>query len=710
MDLIDELKKNHAIILNSQQKKAVMTIDGATLLLAVPGSGKTTVLIARIGNMIYNHGILPSQILTLTFSTAAARDMRRRFSDIFGNEYVGLLHFRTIHSFCYNVIKNYENMMNTRAFKIIDNNSRIIKQLIIGMYNDYLGDESVSEIVRKIGYCKNMMYSREKIENVQITEYDFVKIYNEYENYKHQNRLMDYDDMLVFAYTILKKYPNMLEYYRSKFKYINVDEAQDTSYIQHKIIELVVGKNNNIFMVGDEDQSIYGFRAAFPQALLDFKKTYQNSEILLMERNYRSTNKIVDAADRFIKQNRNRYSKNMYSEENDGEDIKFIEFDEINKQYEYLCDIAENAQDGTTTAVLYRNNESAIPLADRLEERGIPFYIRENTPMFFSHFIVEDIRSFIRLAIDSSDIAAFERVYYKFNVGISRKMFEFVRKNLNGNVFDTLRRYPNIPEYLDEKIIQIKLILQKFVKLTPIKVIESIENELRYAENLKNLESSGYSKENLIQKINVLKSIAEKRSTIEDFLTRIDNLEKIMINSANNKGNIILSTIHSAKGLEFDRVIIIDVISGQFPSQESIRLIDKENDRSVYEEEVRLFYVGITRAKKHLEFLNVKSVYGRKLLMSRFLRYLMYKPQRNSEESVKVICIPSYDDMQVKKMIKEYVQGTAIVHKKYGEGVIKEINADIAIVDFRGENRKLSLSVCVKNEIIYKNNCNQTQK
>jgi len=603
MNFIEHLKTDHNIILNSQEEIAVLSIDGATLLLAVPGSGKTTVIIARIGNMLYNHSIRPEQILTLTFSIAAARDMTERFVSIFGYKFADRLQFKTIHSFCYTVIKDYERMFGKKAFDILEFNAPIIKQIYLELYKEYIGEDILRAIIQSIGYCKNMMKKNEDIEKISLPDCNFAEIYKAYEDYKLQNKLMDYDDMLNYAFTILNKYSEILEIYQNKYRYFNVDEAQDTSFVQHEIIRLLVRKSNNIFMVGDEDQSIYGFRAAFPKALLDFRNNYKTANVLLMEQNYRSTKKIVDNANRFIKQNKDRYPKNMHSENDDGCEIKQTRLNELNEQYKYITNQIKDEKHNASIAVLYRNNDSAVPVVDALEHEKIPFYIKENKPTFFTHFVTNDILCFIRLAQNSSDIDAFEKIYYKIYCGITKLMFEFAKQNAAVNIFDILIEMPNLNNKTAEKI---KAIKEKFLNLKnmkPINAIEFIEYQMGYLTNIKNLSDKGYSKETLMQKLNILKCIASKRDRLDDFSERLHELEKIMLNSGSKSNSVTLTTVHSSKGLEFDKVIMIDVIDGQFPSQESIKLLKEEDDRTMFEEEVRLFYVGVTRAKKDLEII-----------------------------------------------------------------------------------------------------------
>ncbi|MDD4157696.1 MAG: ATP-dependent helicase, partial [Candidatus Cloacimonetes bacterium] len=675
----------------------VLTVDGATLLLAVPGSGKTTVIISRIGNMIINHSIKPEKILTLTFSVSAARDMQERFASIFGKIIECNLEFKTIHSFSYSVIKEYEHLLNTRAFNVLENNNSVIKQIYLELNNQYIGEDILKEITQKIGYCKNMMINEDGIKKINIPSCNFEQIFTAYETYKKQNQIMDYDDMLNYAYTILKKYPNILSKYQNQFKYINVDEAQDTSFIQHEIIRLIAQKNGNIFMVGDEDQSIYGFRAAFPKALLNFKDNYKNANILLIEQNYRSTKIIVEAANRFIKQNRDRYQKNMFCENIEGLEIKETKLNNLNDQYKYIVDIIKREGKKKKIAVLYRNNDSAIPIVDALEREKIPFFIKENKPTFFSHFITNDIINFIRLSQDANDINAFEKIYYKMNCGINKIMFEFVKKNKIQNVFDTLLTFPELKEYVIEKINKIKFEFEKLKDLQAFKAIEHIENKIGYSYNLMGLSNKGFSQEILTQKMNILKSIAFNTDTINDFLERLSQLEEIFQNSVSNNFDVILTTIHSSKGLEFDKVILIDVIDGQFPSQESITLMRKLGDRTLFEEEVRLFYVGITRAKAEIEVITSDFLNEQSISMSQFIGDLFPKSKENNKITIytkKHINIDS-------SLLGRFDVNAKVTHKTFGNGIIVGVNGAIIDVSFiKNGFKTLYLPACIENNLL----------
>lgn len=696
MEFLDKISEKYNIVLNPQQEKAVYKIEGAILLLAVPGSGKTTVIILRIGNMIYQRGINPEEILTLTFSVAAANDMKKRFFYIFGKMYISKLSFKTIHSFSYQVIREYERLKNTKAFDVCENNSNIIKQIYQELNNEYIGEDTLREIIWNISYCKNMMFMKSEIEGINVAGCDFGEVYRAYEAYKINNRLMDYDDMLIYSYHILKKNKSVLESIRNRFKYFNVDEAQDISVLQHEIIRLLVGDKGNIFMVGDEDQSIYGFRGANPKALLDFRKTYLHSEVMLMQQNYRSTKSIVEAADRFIKQNKDRYDKSMFCVNDVGTKIQRVDLADLGKQYEYITELikkktpGKNKSGNKSIGVLFRNNESVIPIIDVLLRENISFSIRENKLGFFSHFILEDIKAYLKFSMDFGDIDAFERIYFKLDCYISKQMFDYVKENFKGNVFNTLLDYPGLYDS------NIKMILKRrddFLKLRSLKADEAIgfiERDMGYIDSINSLSGKGFIREYLLQKLSVLRSIGVslgKDCVPLDIFSRLDVIEDFM-GSSDNSGadvSVTLSTVHSSKGLEFDRVVLVDLLEGQFPSGESVRLRE-EGDLSLYEEEVRLFYVAVTRAREELLLLCSNVSDGRLVRVSRFVGELLADP----------VGLAVADDVVAESMIG-FIAGARVVHNRFGVGVVMDRVGDLVVVDFSSEGvKRLLLEDCVR--------------
>lgn len=420
-----EFKSQFNINLNPQQEAAVQAIDGAVLLLAVPGSGKTTVLVTRLGYMIYARDIKPERILTMTYTVAATRDMRERFASMFGNEMADKLEFRTINGLSSTIIRHYERSLGRKAFDLLDDAGKqasIIGEIYRQKSEEFATESTIKTIQTAITYTKNMMLTDDEIETLEPDGIKFAPIYHEYCRVLKDRNLMDFDDQMVYALQILRRYPDILSYFQNKFSHFSVDEAQDTSRIQHNIIQLLAQKSGNLFMVGDEDQSIYGFRAAYPEALMEFEQVYPGAKTLLMEENYRSTQQIVCAADKFIQQNINRHPKRMTAVCGSGKDVSEILANDRRGQYRYLTAVAKDCK--VETAVLYRDNDSALPVIDLLDRAGLPYRCRQVDSAFFSHFVIRDITDIIRFAQNPNDSEIFLRIYYKLGAGISKTFAE----------------------------------------------------------------------------------------------------------------------------------------------------------------------------------------------------------------------------------------------------------------------------------------------
>lgn len=610
---INTFLEERKIKLNKQQKEAVENINGKVLLLAVPGSGKTTVIVTRIGYMVHTKNIPPQNILTLTYSVSAAKDMKERYEKFFGEE--KLLNFRTIHSFCVMVLKEFEQETGRKIFSLIRNVNEVLASLYLQIKREIVNDAILKEITTQITYCKNSMLTDEEIKKVKNDNINLYEIYKAYENYKIQNKLMDFDDQLKYVYEILKTYPKLLERLKKRYTYINIDEAQDTSKIQHEIIKLLVDKN--LFMVGDEDQSIYRFRAAYPQALLDFKKTYKGAKVLLMETNYRSTPQILNIANKFIKQNKNRKDKNIIPYRKDGEKTKQIICQNIEEQYNYILNEAKKAKE--QIAILYRNNDSAIPIVNLFNKNNIEFTIRESDATFFSHYIVKDITYFIKFYLEPKNIENFKKIYYKIGCGISKTIMNKLQietaKRPNQNIIDNLIYLKEVVYWQKKKIRTIKREMLNWSRKTPYEIIQSIIKDLEYEKYLK---KKKIDKSSILQKINVILSLAKQEPNINVFLKTLEELEMQIKEGSNYNSNVILSTIHGSKGLEYDKVIIIDVNKGILPSVEKTKN-EKSEEYEQYEEEIRLFYVAMTRAKNKLEILTYQNAYGEDIKSSQFI-------------------------------------------------------------------------------------------
>ncbi len=591
--------------LNDKQMEAVQTVDGPVLLLAVPGSGKTTVLVNRLGYMIYEKGIAPENILTLTYTVAATRDMAKRFESIFGTELSDRLEFRTINGICSKVIAHYGRLIGKNAFELLTDDKemiRLISNIYLNVQGEYPTESDVKSIRTLITYCKNMYLAGDEIEKLGKSEgVNLKRIYDMYNNELKARSLMDYDDQMLYAYRILKGAPELLDYYRNLYKYICVDEAQDTSKIQHMIISLLAGESGNLFMVGDEDQSIYGFRAAYPDALLNFEKEHPGARVLVMDQNYRSNANIVDAADVFIQHNKDRHEKRICATREAQNDINIVKLDRAN-QYVYLAKVADNVN--TKTAVLYRDNESALPLVDILERKNIPYSIKNVDMAFFTSKVVMDIVNMLRFAYVPMDEDLFMRFYFKLQLYLSKKdalrMCQLAEDHHCG-ILDAAE-FAGVNGYVLGNCRAIRTHFKNMADESPYKAINRIEQFMGYGDYL-------YSNNMDTNKLFILKMLAKKEKDIPSFINRLNDLRTILTEKENAKDcDFILSTIHSSKGLEYDDVFIIDVLDGVFPDK-VVRKNSKatSQEKKDFEEERRIFYVGMTRAKDRLTIFKYEN-------------------------------------------------------------------------------------------------------
>ena len=411
-----EFIERYSTKLNNQQLEAVRTIEGPVLLLAVPGSGKTTVLVNRLGYMLYVKKIPSENILTLTYTVAATKDMAGRFERLFGEDFSSSLEFRTINGICAKIISHYGRLIGKSSFDLVTDEKatgKMLTDIYVKVMDEYPTESDIKSIRTLITYCKNMCLTEAEIkslgedENIKLFE-----IYDAYNKGLKSRSLMDYDDQMIYAYRMLKSSPDLLNFYRNKYRYICVDEAQDTSKIQHMIIALLAGERGNLFMVGDEDQSIYGFRAAYPEALLNFEKDHKGAKVLVMDKNYRSNANIVAISDKFIQRNFNRHEKHMHAIREAASDVGIVVLSSREAQYSYLLKLARDVKE--QTAVLYRDNESILPLVDILERENVSYRVKNADMAFFTHRVVMDVTNILRFCLNPSDPELFMRIYFKF--------------------------------------------------------------------------------------------------------------------------------------------------------------------------------------------------------------------------------------------------------------------------------------------------------
>jgi DNA helicase-2/ATP-dependent DNA helicase PcrA len=617
--------------LSKEQIQAINHLHGPGLILAVPGAGKTTVLIHRVYNLIKNHKVHPDRILSITFSKASARDMKSRFNKVFPDLSNWKIHFSTIHAFCFSLIREYAYMKNT-SFRLIEdeknqlNKYALLKRIYLQVNNNHITEEKLEALLTLIGYIKNMMLEVDEfLDENKVEIENFKTIYKKYENYKRRNNLIDFDDMLTISLEILKSDNYLLDKYRKKYDFIQVDEGQDTSKIQLELIKYLAYPKNNLVIVADDDQSIYGFRGAYPKGLLDFQKQYRDGKVYFMEKNYRSSKNIVSIANRFIKNNKNRYDKNIITDNDYIEPINIIKVKSPADQYNYIIEALQD-MDLANTAILFRNNLSALGVIDILEKNNIPFYMRDKKIRFFNHWLVNDILNLMIFAQDTTNMNIYEDLYYKIKGYISKRQINYA-KSLNANqcVFDRILDFPGINDFYKKNLRELKFDFKRITKLKPLEAIRYIEDVLEYDIYLReNAIKFGFTYENLNSMLFYLKLISEECKTLQELIDRLKHIQALTNSSSNNKNTLTLSTIHSAKGLEFENVFMIDLVDEEFPSSASIESLYKGNVEPM-EEERRLFYVGITRAKKHLSLITLASMNDRLKEPSRFLSELQKK-------------------------------------------------------------------------------------
>lgn len=679
----EAFRNQYGLQLNAAQCEAAQAVDGATLLLAVPGSGKTTVLVARLGYMVIGLGIAPCSILTMTYTVAATKDMKDRFCSFFGEEWRGAVEFRTINGVCARIIRTYERMTGGKAFSLVSDereSTALLGSLCKEFMASYPTENDIKTIRTQITYAKNMMLTDAEIRALdKKIGYPVFDIYRAYTEEMKRQRRMDYDDQLVYAYRILRKYPRILEAVQSVYRYICVDEAQDTSRIQYEIISLLSAKHGNLFMVGDEDQSIYGFRAAYPEALLDFEKTHKGARVLLMEENFRSDAHIVEAANRFIRKNPHRHEKNMYADRPAKNEIREILLSSRSAQYDFLLSVAANCK--TETAVLYRENESALPLIDLMERRGVPYRVRMQDMTFFSHRVVMDIAAIIRFAYDPYDADAFMQIYYKLETYLRREeamTLCMISKTQDVSILEALDMAEGVSGGAIKKCRNLQTHFWKLRSERADRAVERIDVMMGYGDYLARI---GVRR----SKIPILEGIGQNEPTPAHLLKRLETLsETIQRKESDGNARFILSTVHSSKGLEYDNVYLMDVVDHVLPEAviENPATATADDLRS-NEEDRRLFYVAATRAKNRLTVLTYANE------SSCFCDEFLQKGPAVVPQSKKKL--PADDYLT---FCARYGEGARITHKKYGEGAVVAREAGNICVRFAdGKIRKFALAV-----------------
>lgn len=705
--------------LTPSQKDAVEALHGPTCVISCPGSGKTTVTVIRLANLIVKGGISPQNILALTFSKASAKDMNDRFKSLFPS----LAHhvkFATIHSFAFHIIRHFEQINGTR-YEFIDTPNQMTyskRQLLASIYLEkterYLSDDEYETITGQISLLKNLMiepHQTKEIKKYVENEVElFIQVYKAYEQKKEAHFFLDYDDLLTTAYQILIHEDKLRTFYQQRYTHIQIDEAQDTSKIQYELIKLVATPRNNLFLVGDDDQSIYAFRGAYPKQLLDFKQTFKDAQIIYLTENFRSSQDIVTMSSTFISHNHDRYPKEIKTPNPPSSVPVLHHFQTEKEQFTYLIEQLKAIDDLNEIAILYRQNVSAISLIEMLERHQLPFRLQEGKLTFFTHPIVKDIIAFFHLTLNPRDAEAFKRIAKILYLSAS-----VIQQTLNqseSSYLDYLTRQVAFKTtFQRDKIRQFKLNLPKLKDLPPKRGIHFILDTLDYENYLTKRGFIKDEKERVYTQglavIETLKSIASETDDLHDFLNRLSHLYQISQQSSQQiMPAINLLTFHASKGLEFNTVFLVDCMDGITPSSSALNqhLLHEEEE---FEEERRLFYVAMTRARNQLQILSVANKHNMLFNRSVFVKdvhQILYpksateaSPQPKRTTSGRSISELKSMNLITSVDLKAYQIGALIHHQRFGDGTIIDLDGETATIQFDGEQKRISLRITVEN-------------
>ena len=672
--------------LNDKQLEAVNHTEGPCLVLAGAGSGKTRVLTERIIKLI-DDGVSPYNILAITFTNKAAKEMRVRVQNKIG-DVADSIFIGTFHSFGLRILReNYDAIGYSSNITILDTDDTksLIKRILKENSFDP-ADYDIKHIISKISSAKNDGISPLEFSKLFLNEHDKVigLVYEKYLKLLKENNSVDFDDLLLKPVEIFKKRKDILEKYQERFRYILVDEYQDTNSIQYELCKMLAKKYNNIFVVGDANQSIYSWRNADYRNILNFEKDYKNAHVVLLEENYRSTNTILKAANSVIKNNNEGTKLNLWTSIGDGEKIEYIRVeDEIKESSFVINKIKELVSEGynySDFAVLYRTNAQSRTVEEAFVRNNIPYNII-GSYYFYNRKEIKDLIAYLNLIYNTNDSVSLERVINTPKRGIGTKTIDNIRDKANMNDISLFDAIDSGKELEFKKLILELIEDSKTMNLSDLIEDVLVKTGLRREYELdKSIES-----DTKVENLNEFKSLAVnfEDNGIYDLSTFLENIMLVSDKGqyAEDDNNVNIMTLHSAKGLEFNIVFILGMEEGIFPHSRSF-----ESAKEL-EEERRLCYVGITRAKKKLYLLSarVRTLYGRTsgTIESRFVKEIDPSLINIKNESVKKDETKKVGNMYSDKSVDGLKAGDTVIHTIFGEGVIIKISGSIATIAFK---------------------------
>ena len=603
------------------QSEAIRHQDGPLLVLAGPGSGKTTVVTKRVQYLVQDCHISPSSILVITFTKAAATEMKERFLRLVEQseekpQGYGNVLFGTFHAVFFNILKLSYGFT---AANILREETRyqymkeIVDRLKLEIDDE---NEFISGVLGEISLIKNERISLEHYFSKNCAEDIFRKIFASYEQRKRNARLIDFDDMLSYTWELLTKRPDILEAWQKKFRYILVDEFQDINRLQYDILRLLAQPENNLFIVGDDDQSIYRFRGAKPEIMLNFQKDFPTAGRVLLNDNFRSTRQIVNAAGRVIRKNQSRFAKEITARGGEGPGVRILAFEDQQQECLYLLkEMQEYKKNGGAwqqMAVLYRTNTQPRLLIQKFMEFNVPFRVRDQVPNLFEHWIAKNLFCYIRLACGS-------KLRKDLLPVLNRPKRYMNRECLNDEIicWEYMMDYYKDKPYVCDKIERLQYDLKMLGRMGPFAAINYIRHVMGYEEYLKEYaEFRRMNAEDLIEVLNELQESARAYKTYDEWFAYMERYKKEMDEMRKRqqevKEGVHLATMHSSKGLEYDKVFILDAAEGITPYKKAVLDADLEEER-------RMFYVAMTRAKRELTICWAKKQFSHELTVSRFV-------------------------------------------------------------------------------------------
>ncbi|MAZ07695.1 MAG: DNA helicase II [Rickettsiales bacterium] len=688
--------------LNSQQKEAVTNIDGPLLVLSGAGTGKTRVLTTRLANIIFNKKAKISEILSVTFTNKAAFEMKQRVEKILKFPIEGMF-IGTFHSIGVRILRKHAELLGLKSdFTILDKEDqlRLIKQVLSSMNLD-TKNYVPKNFLYMIDQMKNLGFSPDEISNHEFeikSNGKLSEIYSFYQERLKNFNSVDFGDLILLPLNLMRKNKEILEFYSNKFKYILVDEYQDTNSTQYMLLRLLAGVKKNICCVGDEDQSIYGWRGAQLKNILNFEKDFENAKIVRLEQNYRSTANILGAATSLISENKERIGKKLWTVDQLGKPVEIINIDNDELEASFICNkISEFQNKGiklSNIAILTRASFQFKDLEDRFIKESIKYRVVGGL-RFYERREIKDAIAYFRLLVNKSDNLSLERIVNvpKRSIGPStiKKLYE-ISKNNNTSLFESIKfgvLEKVFTNKIEKNLIQFLSIIEKYTMMLETTdhsdVAGSLLDDSGYTEMLQKEKSP--ESEGRLENLKKLVIDIRNRDSLGDFLEEVSLLTDIMDNNLNLE-KVSLMTLHSAKGLEFDYVFLPGWEEGIFPNQ---RNIDEYGTKGL-EEERRLGYVGITRARKNLiiSYVNFRKQYNYSFYRSLPSRFISELPKKNCK-----IVVSEEKKAEKNKLLNysniNFSVGDKVLHSEFGEGQILGINDNKLQIRFNNSSEIIKI-------------------